>query len=97
MNAARQVRSGVLKAYVAAVFVVGLLAVAHALRSLVQAEPHPGWVILAALAVGAQFTKLSSIKVPGISAHVSVSEILVFMTVMMYGPARLSSPWPSTA
>ena len=86
MNAPHRRRSGVLTMYVAAVFVVGLLAVADAMRSLVQAEPNPGWIILAALAIGAQFTKLSSTKVPGISAHLSVSEILVFLTVMMYGP-----------
>jgi len=80
-------RPGLLKAYVAAVFALGLLAFTDALQSLsLDGLPYP-WVILAMLAVGSQFTKLSSIKVPGISAHLSVSEILLFMIVLMYGAA----------
>ncbi len=80
-------RPGSLKAYVAAVFVLGLLAFTDALQSLTLAGLPSTWVILAMLAVGSQFTKLSSIKVPGISAHLSVSEILLFMIVLMYGGA----------
>jgi putative nucleotidyltransferase with HDIG domain len=45
------------------------------------------WAILAALAILSQFSKLSSIKVPGVTAHLSVSEILLFMMVLMYGVA----------
>ena len=87
MNQGRRRRPGLLKAYVAVVFVLGLFAFAGAMRSLMQADLPYQWIILAVLAVGAQFTKLSSVKVPGVSAHLSVSEILVFMIVLMYGAA----------
>jgi putative nucleotidyltransferase with HDIG domain len=77
----------VLSAYVAIIFALGLLAVAHALHSVAQTGPAPAWFVLAALVVGSQFTTLSALKFPGISAHLSVSEILVFMTVLICGPA----------
>jgi putative nucleotidyltransferase with HDIG domain len=72
---------------VATVFVLGLVAVADALRSLAGAQLPIGWILLALLTVVSQFSRLSSIKVPGVTAHLSVSEALLFMMVVMYGAA----------
>ena len=80
-------RSGLLRAYVAAVFIAGLVAFTGALQPLIHGRLPYQWLILAALAVASQFLRLSSIKVPGVTAHLSVSETLLFMTVLMYGEA----------
>jgi putative nucleotidyltransferase with HDIG domain len=80
-------RSGLLRAYVAAVFVLGLVAFADALWTVIEARLPYQWIILGALAVVSQFSRLSSIKVPGVTAHLSVSEILIFMMALMYGGA----------
>jgi putative nucleotidyltransferase with HDIG domain len=87
VNEGRPRRSGLLRAYIAAVFVLGLVAFVDALQTLIDARLPYQWAILAALAVLSQFSKLSSIKVPGVTAHLSVSEILLFMMVLMYGVA----------
>ena len=87
MSEDRPRRSGLLRAYIAAVFVLGLVAFIDAMQTLVAARLPYLWAILAALAVLSQFSKLSSIKVPGVTAHLSVSEILLFMMVLMYGVA----------
>jgi putative nucleotidyltransferase with HDIG domain len=83
----RPPRSGLLRPYVAAVFVLGLLAVADALQLLAETRLPDRWIVLALLVVASQFSKLSSIKVPGVTAHLSVSEALLFMIVVMYGAA----------
>lgn len=85
MNEGRGRRSGLLRAYIVAVFVLGLVAFVGAMRAVVDAQLPYQWAILAAIAVLSQFSKLSSIKVPGVTAHLSVSEILLFMLVLMYG------------
>jgi putative nucleotidyltransferase with HDIG domain len=85
MTQGRPRRSGLLRAYIAAVFVLGLAAFVDAMQTLVYARLPYQWIVLALLVVLSQFSKLSSIKVPGVTAHLSVSEILLFMMVLMYG------------
>jgi putative nucleotidyltransferase with HDIG domain len=85
MNQGRPRRSGLLQAYIATVFVLGLVAFVDAMLAVAEARLPYQWTILAALAVLSQFSRLSSLKVPGVTAHLSVSEILLFMLVLMYG------------
>ena len=84
MNHAARRRSGLHKAYVATVFVLGLAALVDALYSLNRQPVSYYWTALAALAVASQFWR---IRVPGIKAHLSTSEILLFMIVVLFGSA----------
>jgi HD-GYP domain-containing protein (c-di-GMP phosphodiesterase class II)/putative methionine-R-sulfoxide reductase with GAF domain len=69
---------------VATVFVLGLAALLDALSTLVRQPAPYYWTALALLALASQLWK---IKVPGIKAHLSASEIVLFMIVIMFGSA----------
>ena len=85
MNQAARRRSGLLRAYVATVFVIGLAAIIEALFSLHQSPVPYLWVILALLAIASD--SLRAFKIPGLTAHVSPSEIFLFVIVLLFGSA----------
>jgi hypothetical protein len=70
--------------YIVAVIVAGLLVVAHSIASLMLHPVSGQWILLAALTV---LTGSFSVKVPSITARISVSEAFVFAAVLLYGPA----------
>ena len=70
--------------YVAVVVLAGCAAVTQSAASIVQHPPTADWLILAALTL---LTGSFTIKVPSISARVSVSETFVLAAVMSFGPA----------
>jgi putative nucleotidyltransferase with HDIG domain len=70
---------------VATVFVLGLAALADALYTL-HLSPVPYlWVGLALLTIASDSVR--SIKIPGLTAHVSPSEIFLFLIVLLFGGA----------
>ena len=77
-------RSGLHRAFVATVFALGLAALVDALFTLSRQPVSYYWIALAALAVASQLWK---IKVPGVKAHLSASEIVLFMIVLLFGTA----------
>ena len=85
MNEAARRRSGLHRAYVAAVFVVGVAAVIHALFALHRSPVPFLWVGLAILAITSD--SLRAFKIPGLTAHVSPSEIFLFVIVLLFGSA----------
>ena len=67
---------------VTAVVVCGALALIEGYRSLLLQPPAPGWLVLAAMTwVSATF----AIKIPSVSASISVSEVFVFALVILFG------------
>jgi hypothetical protein len=78
-------RSGLHQAYVAAVFALGLAALVDALYTL-QISPVPYlWIGLALLTIASD--SVTAIKIPGLTAHVSPSEIFLFLIVLLFGGA----------
>ena len=73
-------RSGQL--YIAAVITAGSSAIGYSVFSLVREPVGWGWLILAALTV---LTGSFSIKIPSVSARLSVSEAFVFAAVLLFG------------
>jgi putative nucleotidyltransferase with HDIG domain len=71
-------------AYVGTVIVVGFAALAHSAVALSNAPPSKAWVVLAALTL---FTGSLTLRVPTISARLSVSEVFVFAAVLWFGPS----------
>lgn len=69
--------------YIFAVILAGLAAVAYSLFSLAVRPVPYQWVLLAALTL---LTGSFSVKVPSISARISVSEAFAFAAVLLYGP-----------
>jgi putative nucleotidyltransferase with HDIG domain len=72
------------KSYIAVVIAVGLAAVTHSAVSISGGPPPRGWAILAALTL---LTGSLTLKIPTISARLSVSEVFVFSAVLWFGPA----------
>ncbi|MEQ1572725.1 MAG: HD domain-containing phosphohydrolase [Vicinamibacterales bacterium] len=70
--------------YIGAVVLGGCAAVAQSGISILQAPPSYDWLVLAALTL---LTGSFTIKVPSISARISVSETFVLAAVMSFGPA----------
>jgi putative nucleotidyltransferase with HDIG domain len=70
--------------YFVAVVTAGLIVIGVSGAQLWQHPPSPHWLILAALTL---LTGTFTVKVPAISARISVSEAFVFTSVLMYGPA----------
>ncbi len=82
--------SGVNRAFVAAVFVLGVAALGDALCSLHRAPVSYLWIILAVLTIGsdalaAKYEKY--LTIPGLVAHVSPSEIFLFLLILLFGGA----------
>jgi len=73
-------RSGQL--YIAAVITAGSSAIGYSVFSLVREPVGWGWLVLAGLTV---FTGSFSIKIPSVSARLSVSEAFVFAAVLLFG------------
>lgn len=73
-------RSG--RLYVTAVISAGILTIAHSTWSLIQHPIGWDWLALAALTV---LTGTFSIKLPSVSARLSVSEAFVFAAVLLFG------------
>jgi putative nucleotidyltransferase with HDIG domain len=70
--------------FVGTVTLLGAVIVNRALLELAQLTLTPGMGLLAVITVGAGRFR---IKVPGHSATVSVSEVFVFASILLYGPA----------
>lgn len=68
--------------YVTAVIAVGLLVIGHCVSSLVREPIDPQWIALAVLTL---FTGAFTIKIPSVSARLSVSETFVFASVLLFG------------
>lgn len=78
------VRDSALGRFVAAVSVAGFLAIAHAIAML-PTTPHPvEWALFGALAMIAGSFAL---RVPGVPAHISVSDTFFITSVLLFGPA----------
>lgn len=75
-------RSGV--AYVAAVSLGGTATIAYSAWDLSQHPVSSMWLVLLALT---NFSSTFSIKIPNVSATISVSETFVFITALLFGPA----------
>jgi putative nucleotidyltransferase with HDIG domain len=72
------------KTYVAGVVVAGLVALAQSAVTITSSPPPRAWVILAALTL---LTGSLTLKVPTISARLSISEVFVFAAVLWFGPS----------
>ena len=70
--------------YITAVVTAGLLLAGQSLWSVASNPPGVEWFILAALTL---FTGSFTVKVPAISARISVSETFIFTSVLLFGPA----------
>lgn len=70
--------------YVSVVVLVGLATVLHSIGTLYTNPIGPEWLVLAALTL---LTGSFTIKVPSITARLSVSETFVFASVLLFGPA----------
>lgn len=70
--------------YVCAVVLAGTAAILHSIVCLWQHPSSTAWVILAALTL---FSGSFTVKVPSISARISVSETFVFTAILMFGGA----------
>jgi putative nucleotidyltransferase with HDIG domain len=76
--------SGGAKAYVAGVVVAGLAALAHSAVTISSSPPPRAWAILASLTL---LTGSLTLKIPTISARLSISEVFVFAAVLWFGPS----------
>ena len=86
MNAAARRRSGLHRAFVATVFVLGLAALADALYALPAAAVPYWWIGLAVISPAMHFlTKVCPVKVGGHKAYVSFSEAVPFLIVLVFG------------
>jgi len=78
-------RSGLHRAFVAAVFVLGLAALGDSLLSLHRSPVSCLWLGLAVLTIASDYA--GAFKIPGLTAHVSFSEIFLFLMVLLIGGA----------
>jgi putative nucleotidyltransferase with HDIG domain len=69
-------------AYIPAVSAAGLLVIGHCIGSLIQQPVQVEWLALAILTL---VTGALTIKVPTVSARLSVSETFVFASVLLFG------------
>jgi putative nucleotidyltransferase with HDIG domain len=63
---------------------LGALAVCHALISLVDRFPGSAWLVVAGLTL---VSGTATVKLPGVAAHISVSETFLFTAVLLFGQA----------
>src|SRR5687767_8379861 len=76
--------SSTAKTYVGIVIVAGSAAVVHSAAALYDSPPSRGWAVLALLTL---LTGSLTLKIPTISARLSVSEVFVFCSVLWFGPS----------
>ena len=82
---ARSARSRLVsRAYVASVVVAGGGAIAYSVHDLYAHPVDPQWLLLAALTL---LSGSITVKIPSVSATLSVSEAFVFTSVLMFGPS----------
>jgi putative nucleotidyltransferase with HDIG domain len=74
----------VLSRFVAAVTALGLFAIAQAATTLFGMPRPAEWLLFSALAIG--FGRLS-LRLPGVPAHVSMSDTFLLTSAMLFGPA----------
>ena len=75
--------SGGGQAFVAAVGVTGAIIVAYSILVLQRTDVPPQWILFAVLTFASgRFT----VRVPSVSARLSVSEIFAFTSVLLFGP-----------
>ncbi len=72
------------QAYILGVSAIGLAIAAYSLGQLFVLQVDPQWLILAALTL---LTGAFTVRIPGIPAHLSVSDTFVFASVLLFGPA----------
>src|SRR5262245_42761477 len=70
--------------YISAVVAVGLIVVLHSFAAILSDPIRPEWLILAALTV---LTGSFTVKVPSMTARLTVSETFVFASVLLFGVA----------
>ena len=76
--------SSAAKTYLGVVIFAGLATIAHSAAVLIQSPPPGGWMVLAVLTL---VTGSLTIRIPTISARISVTEVFVFAGVLWFGPA----------
>src|SRR5688500_13097554 len=76
--------SGRGQTFVIGVSAVGLTVAAHSLAQLFVQAVNIQWLILAALTL---LTGTFTVRIPGVPAHLSVSDTFVFASVLLFGPA----------
>ena len=69
--------------YVPSISAIGLLVIGHCISSLIQQPLNANWIALAILTL---FTGALTIRIPSVSAVLSVSETFVFAAVLLFGP-----------
>jgi hypothetical protein len=85
VNQPARLRSGLHRAFVATVFVLGVAAIVDALFTLHRSPAPYLWLVLALLTIASDAVK--SFKISGPTAHVSPSEIFLFLIVLLFGGA----------
>jgi len=70
--------------YLTGVITAGLAVIAHSLTRTIMDPPGLEWLLLVALTL---FSGSFTVKIPGISARLSVSETFVFSSALLFGPA----------
>src|SRR5687768_1831932 len=76
--------SSTAKTYVSIIIALGFIALAQSAASISDSPPPRGWVVLAALTL---LTGSLTLKIPTVSARLSVSEVFVFAAVLWFGPS----------
>lgn len=72
------------RAYILGVSGIGLAIALHSLGQLFVQAVDIQWLILAALTL---LTGTFTVRIPGVPAHLSVSDTFVFASVLLFGPA----------
>jgi hypothetical protein len=70
--------------YIALVIAAGFIVIARSLTEVTTNPPGLEWLVLAVLTL---FTGSFTVKLPSLSARISVSETFVFTSVLLFGPA----------
>jgi putative nucleotidyltransferase with HDIG domain len=72
------------RAFVVGVSAIGLAVAGYSLAQLFVQQVNFQWLILAALTL---LTGTFTVRIPGVPAHLSVSDTFVFASVLLFGPA----------
>lgn len=72
------------RAYVLGVSAIGLAIAAHSVGQLFVQQVDLQWLVLAALTL---LTGNFTVRIPGITARLSVSDTFIFASVLLFGPA----------
>lgn len=72
------------RVYVLAVSAIGLAIAAHSVGQLFVQQVDLQWLVLAALTL---LTGNFTVRIPGITARLSVSDTFIFASVLLFGPA----------